>query len=331
MKNKFASSNTPLVSVIIPAFNAASTLKIALDSVFSQTMTDLEVIVCDDASTDSTPELLRSISDPRFKHIQNKKNLGPGLSRDRAIERASGSWVAFIDADDAWRPERLERLLNGVRDYPNSIIFDDLKICHSADGKLIPWRSVHGSVAFGGKGTATRELKVENYITSPRLVIQPMIPMAAIKKYNLKHSSRPFGEDAEYYLRLAFSGVGFCYLPEPLYLYRVQPGSATSKAGIEEMRKCIQDCAAWQGWPDSIIVAFNKKITSLRQNETLYSIADHVTKRKFFFALKELWLNPAVLGILPRRIAKHFSYQLHRLLHGGARRTINKSELGSDS
>lgn len=320
----------PVVSVIMPAFNAATTLQAAVDSVLAQSVSDFELVVCDDASTDGTQELLKSIDDIRLKSIRNPENLGPGLSRDRAIEQASAPWVALIDADDIWLPERLERLLNAVKETPGKLIFDDIMTCHSSEGGLVPWRAVHGRNAFGGHGAKARNIKIEEYLSSPRLLIKPLIPLAVIRQAALRHSNRSFGEDAEYFLKLALAGVGFRYLPEPLYLYRVQPGSATSKAGIEQMRECIEDCAAWDGWSDSVKKAFRSKVISLRHNETLYSIVEHASNGRFLSAVREFASNPAAASIMPHRLFRHFAYQVHRLRHGGANRTADKGVADND-
>jgi len=147
-----------------------------------------------------------------------------------------------------------------------------------------------------------------------------MIPLAAIRKTGLTHSSRSFGEDAEYFLRLALAGVGFRYLPEPLYLYRIQPGSATANAKAEQMRECIESCAALKGWSIDVQQAFQRKIQALRHNETLYAMSKHLRKGDFFSAIRQVVSDPAVVVILPFRLWRHFSYQLHRLYHGGASR-----------
>lgn len=326
MQNNAMDETYPLVSVIMPAFNAATTLLTTVESVLAQSMGELELIVCDDASTDTTAELLATISDPRVRYIQNAKNLGPGLSRDRAIELATAPWVALIDADDVWLPKRLERLLEAVEEAPDQLIFDDIMTCHSSMNGLVPWRVVHGEDAFGGYGAAVRNLDIEDYLASPRLLIKPMIPLAAIRQASLRHSNRSFGEDAEYFLHLALAGVGFRYLPEPLYLYRVQPGSATARAGAEQMRECIEACAALEGWSDSVKEAFRRKIRSLRHNETLYAMAEHMRSGQLLSAARQVISNPAVLNILPRRLLGYLGYQAHRLRYGGASRTSRNGQ-----
>lgn len=310
----------PLVSVILPVFNSADTLSDSINSVLAQTESSLELIVCDDASTDATADILSLIKDPRLKRLHNSINLGPGLSRDRAIEAANGLWIAMIDADDVWIPNRLERLLAVAGSTPNRLIFDDIMICHSTRGGLVPWRRLHGNCAFGGEGPAVRDLTVDDYILSPRLLIKPLIPLSAIRASNVHHSSRSFGEDAEFFLQLALSGVGFRYLPQALYMYRVQVDSLTARAGYIEMRECLEACSALDGWSDSTKVAFRCKIASLQHNETLYALRDAVKKGRFFSAIRYLVTDPVVLSLLPSRACKFIMYQLHRIWFRGGRR-----------
>src|SRR5215217_3734904 len=103
----------PRVSVIVPAYNAAGYLERALASALAQTMPDLEVIVVDDASSDTTFEVACKIAAraSRVRVLRNERNSGENASRNRAISTARGEWIALLDADDEWLPERLERML----------------------------------------------------------------------------------------------------------------------------------------------------------------------------------------------------------------------------
>jgi succinoglycan biosynthesis protein ExoO len=318
-------SNPAIISVIMPAYNAATTIITAVHSVLNQTIRNLELIICDDASTDGTLEIISTFKDERLKFIRNKQNRGPGHSRDRGIELASAPWVAFIDADDAWQPERLEKLLNAAGDSKNVLVFDDIMVCHDVNGEMVPWRSVHGKIAFATSGSFTRDISLESYITSPRLLAQPMISSSFIRAMRIRHSNRRFAEDAEYYLRLAAAGIQFRYLPEPLYLYRVTAGSATSHASITQMRECIEDCAHLIEWPSSIQKAFEIKIQSLHHNETLYAAAAHLSAGRFLSAMRMLAADPPALRVLPNRAFTHLKYQLHRLRLGGRGRTAQES------
>lgn len=99
--------NNILVSVIIPTYNRAHTIERALDSVFAQTWPHLEVIVVDSASTDGTVERVQRYGD-RVRVLREKKE-GPGPARNAGIRAATGEIIAFLDSDDAWLPQKLER------------------------------------------------------------------------------------------------------------------------------------------------------------------------------------------------------------------------------
>jgi glycosyltransferase involved in cell wall biosynthesis len=105
----------PQISVVIPVFNGEHTIKRALDSVFAQTFSELEVIVVDDASTDGTAGLVAQYNDKRLTLVRCAENLGAGAARNKGIAQARGKWVAFLDADDAWKPEKLMRQVELLR------------------------------------------------------------------------------------------------------------------------------------------------------------------------------------------------------------------------
>lgn len=311
----------PLVSVAIPAFNAAGTIATAVDSVLAQTCPDFEVIVCDDASTDDTATIVDEYDDDRVRLLRNVRNAGEGRTRDRAIAAAKGRWIAVLDADDAWLPSRLEKLLcaaDGRRDY---MVFDDLMICHDTRLGMVQWRPLRGRNAFGTTGRHAREVPLPSYLRSERLLIKPLFPTHVVRENGIQHSERRFGADTEYFIRLAHAGLGFAYVPEPLYLYRVTPGSATGVAkGHHLMRECIEACASLAWKQPEVMDAFRYKIAALRDNERLYEIADFARRGEWIRCLQVLANYPRLLRILPRRGAKHLAYQVHRIMHSGAKR-----------
>ncbi|MCO6174801.1 glycosyltransferase [Flavobacterium sp. NRK F10] len=102
-----------LVSVITPTFNAEKFVAETIQSVLKQTHTHWELILVDDVSTDHTVSVLRSFAkqDTRIKVFQLAENSGPGVARNFAIQQAQGNYIAFLDADDLWKPEKLEKQL----------------------------------------------------------------------------------------------------------------------------------------------------------------------------------------------------------------------------
>ncbi|QLG50755.1 glycosyltransferase family 2 protein [Natrinema halophilum] len=99
------------VSVVIPTYNRAATLPDAIDSALNQTIDDLEVIVVDDGSTDDTESVFAEYDDPRVRPVVHATNLGANVARNTGIDHARGEYVAFLDSDDRWHPQKLERQL----------------------------------------------------------------------------------------------------------------------------------------------------------------------------------------------------------------------------
>ena len=112
-----------MISVIIPTYNRAHLLPRALDSILSQSCLPNEIIVVDDGSTDDTSVLMTSVY-PEIVFIQ-QSNTGVSCARNVGIKRASGDWIAFLDSDDEWFPEKLEVQMNALYKNP------ELKICHT--------------------------------------------------------------------------------------------------------------------------------------------------------------------------------------------------------
>jgi glycosyltransferase involved in cell wall biosynthesis len=119
----------PLVSVVIPAYNAAATIEVTLGSVFMQTLDDFEVIVVDDASTDDTRDVLATVADPRLRVIALGANRGAAHARNVAMDAALGSWIALLDADDTYAPDRLATLMTHARRLGHRVlVFDRLAV-----------------------------------------------------------------------------------------------------------------------------------------------------------------------------------------------------------
>ncbi|SHI88694.1 glycosyltransferase family 2 protein [Flavobacterium haoranii] len=105
-----------LVSIITPTFNAEQFILQTIQSVLEQTYTHWELILVDDCSSDATWELIHSISDSRIKCFKLDQNFGPGVARNFAIQQAKGNYIAFLDADDVWKPQKLAKQLQFMED-----------------------------------------------------------------------------------------------------------------------------------------------------------------------------------------------------------------------
>lgn len=304
----------PLVSVVIPAFNAAKTIHECLASVLGQSEGDLEVIVCDDASTDGTLDIIEGLSDSRVHVIRNAVNLGEGATRDNAIAAAKGKWIAVIDADDAWHPSRLEALIAGAKMDANAMMFDDILICHHVGNRLRPWQPLRGTRAFGSDGENAVEVPPASWVSARHFLIKPLIPSAALKARGIRHSDLRFSADTEFFLRLIAAGMRMHYIPLPYYFYRITPGSMSATT---ERARLMRDMLI------SVLPLFE------RDAEILRALRRKISYREFTMAIKSgdisnafrlAWKNPTLVTELVARSVGELQYNFDRSLHGGSGR-----------
>ena len=105
-----------LVSIIMPSYNTEEYISKSIESVLTQTYKNWELIIVDDCSSDKTDEVVRSyLSDNRIHYLKNEKNCGAAYSRNTALREAKGKWIAFLDSDDLWMPEKLEKQLSFMK------------------------------------------------------------------------------------------------------------------------------------------------------------------------------------------------------------------------
>ncbi len=98
-----------LVSIIMPSWNTGRFIAESIQSVLNQTYQNWELIIVDDCSTDNTDNVVALFSDQRIRYLHNEVNSGAALTRNRALREAQGEWIAFLDSDDLWKPEKLEK------------------------------------------------------------------------------------------------------------------------------------------------------------------------------------------------------------------------------
>ena len=120
-----------LVSIIMPSYNTGKFIQETINSVKNQTYNNWELIIVDDGSTDNTDEVVKAIKDDRIKYIKNKVNKGAAISRNIALREAKGRWIAFLDSDDLWKEDKLEKQIKFMEDnnyyfsYTNYIEIDE--------------------------------------------------------------------------------------------------------------------------------------------------------------------------------------------------------------
>ncbi|MDE1489882.1 glycosyltransferase family 2 protein [Xenorhabdus bovienii] len=131
-------NNEDLVSVIMPCYNSGEYIEQSIQSVLSQNYINFELIIIDDYSSDNSVEKIKKFHDKRIKLIVSKKNGGAGISRNIGIEQAKGRFIAFLDSDDLWKPNKLKDQINFMKENNFSLTYSRYqKFCTEGLGKVI--------------------------------------------------------------------------------------------------------------------------------------------------------------------------------------------------
>jgi GT2 family glycosyltransferase len=193
------SGRPPLVSVVLPTYNRRATLGRAIDSVLTQTMEDLELLVVDDGSSDGTKTLVRGLEDTRVRFLRLPGNHGAPYARNRGIEAARGRYIAFQDSDDQWSPELLATHLQRLKQCPNARASCVAALRIHANGRVqaVPKRT---RLPRDTCGDLSRELLEGSFIGTPMLLAERrLLLQAGLFDESLDHLL----EDWELALRLS--------------------------------------------------------------------------------------------------------------------------------
>lgn len=114
-----------LVSVIMPSWNTGKFIAESIQSVIDQTYENWELIIVDDCSTDNTDEVVAEFTDKRIRYFKNEKNSGAAISRNRALREARGEWIAFLDSDDLWSPNKLEKQISFMNEHGYTLSYTE--------------------------------------------------------------------------------------------------------------------------------------------------------------------------------------------------------------
>lgn len=127
-----------LVSVIIPVYNSGRVIESTLKSVFAQTYKDIEIVLVDDCSTDNSREVIEKLQNEHHEIIyyRQQTNQGAGAARNKALELANGQYVAFLDADDLWKPEKIQKQINLLHEKKGSFSFTAIEMI-DCEGKIV--------------------------------------------------------------------------------------------------------------------------------------------------------------------------------------------------
>jgi glycosyltransferase involved in cell wall biosynthesis len=175
-------NNDALVSIMMPVYNGIRTLPLAVSSVLTQTYTNWMCIIVNDGSNDGTKEYLDSLQDKRFKIIHFPENKGRPYARQAALEAAEGKYLAFLDADDFYHTEKLEKQVEILEKFGEADLVSCGNLCYGAGYKAVSYR-----------GTRNNEIETYSYGDKPNFALRTsllkLLPAKEVKfNLQLKHA-----------------------------------------------------------------------------------------------------------------------------------------------
>ena len=269
----------PEVSIIIPTYNCEDYIAQALESVFAQTYSNFEIVVVDDASTDSTLEVVYSFNDPKLVVIPNQQNKGVSSVRNCGIKQAKGNWIALLDSDDWYAPERLEKLLEVALKQNGDLVADDLFLIH--DREQYPWSTLlqenqprrNAIELIDGARFVTTDRPAP--INAPRNwsfgYTKPLMRREFLLKHSIEYNeSINVGEDFVLYLECLQKKARFLLVSRPYYYYRIRELSLSTRKPTEYL---TQSCEITQNFIDREEAAASvdrRLVTAMYQNLKIF-------------------------------------------------------------
>jgi len=208
----------PKVSIIIPTYNRAYLLPRTIKSVLNQTFKDFELIIVDDGSLDNTREVVEEFQkkDQRVKYIWQENSGRPARPKNVGIKNAKGEYIAFLDSDDEWLPEKLEKQLS-LFEYSKKKSLG-LVSCNafiiSQGGKIL-----------GEYHTSKVKFFLPEFLEQSRVLSNSgiILPKDIIKRVGFFDEKTGFAEDQDMWIRIAKAGYSFDFVAEPLFKYYIHP------------------------------------------------------------------------------------------------------------
>lgn len=333
----------PKVSVIIPTYNSEQYIAQALESVLTQTYRNLEVIIIDDASYDLTVEIAHSFQDHRVKIFSNKQNRGVSYGRNFGIRQAQGKWIALLDSDDWYAPDRLEKLIALGEAKDADLIADNLLLIN--DHQTKHWSTLLAECP-AVKFDPITLIDAVKFVTSDRLATinakrvwslgytKPLISREFLLKHQLGYDENlRVGEDFSLYLECLRQQAKFYLLAQPYYYYRIRTISLSTRKPTEYL---AESCAITQTFIDRELVSVstpdNKLLKTLEENLAIfqrrlafYRLLENVQEQKLLTAILHLFDNPYIGKDLLRKFGMLLFKKLRKMFPVPTKPAVSKS------
>lgn len=215
------------VSVVIPAYNASQYIAMAIDSVLDQTLKVDEIIVIDDGSTDRTREVVAKYEAKGVRYV-HQHNQGSACARNKGVELASGRYIAFLDADDFWLPNKINLQVRTFKENPGLALVSGDQIFWDQDKSF---NKVREFSRRQWDSDSTKQIIFENIVGNPSMV---MVKRSVLQQAGLFDAKIRFGDDWDMWMRVSEIGkIGF--VQEPISVYRWHKNSISQS----HQRACL--------------------------------------------------------------------------------------------
>lgn len=217
MGRKSEDYESGLISVIIPVYNVEKYIDRTLNSVFAQTYKNFEIILIDDQSSDSSADIIKKYQEthPEIIYYLQSENRGAGYARNKALELAKGQYVAFLDADDMWKPDKLEKQIDFLKEKNGSFCFAAIEMIDGDDNVIKGKRNIKDEVDY-------------NFLLSNTIIPTSGVLIDREIKGDFRMHIRRGGQDYATWLKLLKDGSKAYGMNEALVKYRIDGKSLSS-------------------------------------------------------------------------------------------------------
>ena len=314
----------PEVSIIIPTYNSEAYIRQALESIFNQTYVNFEVILVDDASEDSTLEIARNFRDTRLKIISNRQNRGVSHGRNCGIAIAKGSWIALLDSDDWYAPQRLEKLLLVAKQENADMVADDLHLIRDKPSGMAslrefqPWSTL---LQENNQQTSSpKVISAVDFVKSDRPnpinkkrnwslgYIKPLIRREFLIEHHIKYNETiRVGEDYILYLECLRQQARLILVPQAYYYYRTRVTSLSARSATAYLAESC-DIAQFFVRQEAEIAEDSHLLPVLQENITIYQnrlayhhVLETIKQKNIGRTIRQILVRPYTLKLLVKK------------------------------
>jgi len=320
------------VSIIIPAFNASRFIEGTLASASAQSLTDIEIIVIDDCSTDDTRELVLAAAgrDQRIRLIAQTRNGGPSVARNSGIDAAQGHWIALLDADDRYTPDRLDKMVAVAERHDADLVTDNLLLVPE-ENPTHTRPMIHPAILGAERALDMREF-VRRNIEDPEHpdtnygFLKPIMRRTFLNDHAIRYdASVRFAEDFALYAQCLRLGAKWWMMPEPLYHYLVRTDSLTHVQTVHDLGKLralqarMLDEARHDGDAD-LADLIRRHMTVVDRCYHYRAFTDDLKARQFSPAIRRLFDSPRTAGLIAQESLRQMPVIAAKAFRGGYRR-----------